>query len=105
MTYVIGTAASFLVSSLVLAKTLAPLVRLSATQGRTLAFTVGTRNSFIVLPFVLTLPAGWEMAAVVIAMQSLVELFGMIFSLWFMPNLLFRQAWSSSPRSVLRSGR
>ncbi len=65
-------------------------LRLPTDQGRTLAFSLGTRNSFVVLPFALALPAGWEVAAVVIVVQSLVELFGMVFFLWWIPRRLFR---------------
>ncbi|WP_341719576.1 hypothetical protein QQG74_07585 [Micromonospora sp. FIMYZ51] len=88
---VIAVAAAFLASSLALARLLATAGRLPTVQGRTLAFSLGTRNSFIVLPFALSLPAGWEIAAVVVVMQSLVELFGMIFYLWFVPRHLFPQ--------------
>ena len=63
---------------------------LSPVQGRTLAFSMGTRNSFIVLPFALSLPAGWENAAIVVVTQSLTELFGMVFCLWFVPNVLLK---------------
>ena len=51
---------------------------------------MGTRNSFIVLPFALSLPAGWEIAAIVVVAQSLTELFGMVFCLWFVPNVLLK---------------
>ena len=63
---------------------------LSPVQGRTLAFSMGTRNSFIVLPFALSLPAGWEIAAIVVVIQSLTELFGKVFCLWFVPNVLLK---------------
>ena len=63
---------------------------LSPVQGRTLAFSMGTRNSFIMLPFALSLPAGWEIAAIVVVIQSLTELFGMVFCLWFVPNVLLK---------------
>lgn len=86
---VVAIAVGFLVAALVLAKLLGLAGRLPAPQGRTLAFSFGTRNSFIVLPFALSLPAGWEVAAIVIVMQSLVELFGMVFYLWFVPRILF----------------
>ncbi|WP_120005325.1 arsenic resistance protein [Nesterenkonia muleiensis] len=86
---VIAVAASFLVLSLIIARALAAVARLPMEQGRTLAFTLGTRNSFIVLPFALSLPAGWEIAAIVIVMQSMVELLGMICYLWFVPRVLF----------------
>ncbi|MCL5043483.1 MAG: arsenic resistance protein [Gammaproteobacteria bacterium] len=77
----------FLVFAALLAKTLAIWLRLPDTQGRTLAFSMGTRNSFVVLPLALSLPAGWELAALVIVLQSLVELFGMLFYLWWLPRL------------------
>ena len=35
-------------------------------QRRTLVCTLGTRNSFVVLPIALALPAGWELAAAVV---------------------------------------
>jgi ACR3 family arsenite efflux pump ArsB len=80
---------AFLVLAALLAKALAVLFCLPAAQGRTLAFSFGTRNSFVVLPFALTLPAGWEVAAAVIVLQSLVELFGMVAYLWWLPRRLF----------------
>lgn len=79
----------FLGLAALVAKALARLMQLPADQGRTLAFSLGTRNSFVVLPFALSLPAGWEITAVVIVVQSLVELFGMAFYLWWVPQRLF----------------
>ena len=58
-------------------------------QGRALAFSLGTRNSFVVLPFALALPTGWETTVVVIVFQSVVELFGMLLYLWWLPRVLF----------------
>lgn len=81
--------AAFLVLAALLAKLLAWLWRLPTQQGRTLAFSLGTRNSFLVLPFALALPAGWELAAAVIVMQSLVELAGMLVYLKWIPGRLF----------------
>lgn len=80
---------AFLVVAALLARVLANIFHLNAAQGRTLAFSMGTRNSFVVLPFALTLPSGWEVAAVVIVVQSLVELFGMVIYLWWLPKKLF----------------
>ncbi|WP_281982786.1 arsenic resistance protein [Azonexus hydrophilus] len=80
----------FLVLAAMLAKILAWWLKLPVDQGRTLAFSLGTRNSFVVLPFALSLPAGWEVAAVVIVVQSLVELFGMVAYLWWVPRRLFK---------------
>ena len=83
--------AGFLLFAALLARGLARWLRLPWDAGRTLAFSFGTRNSFVVLPFALALPAGWEVTAVVIVFQSLVELFGMVFFLWWLPRRLFRQ--------------
>ncbi len=82
--------ALFLLLAALLAKGVAAALRLPAGQGRTLAFSLGTRNSFVVLPLALALPAGWEAAAVVIVAQSLVELFGMVLYVWLVPRYLFR---------------
>lgn len=80
----------FLVLAALLAKGLALLLQLPREQGRTLAFSMGTRNSFVMLPFAVALPAGWELVALVIVVQSLVELFGMLAYLWALPRYLFR---------------
>lgn len=80
----------FLVAAALLAKALAAWWRLPAEQARTLAFSLGTRNSFVVLPLALALPAGWEVAAVVVVVQSVVELFGMVVYVWGVPRHLFR---------------
>jgi ACR3 family arsenite efflux pump ArsB len=79
----------FLFAAGLLAKALSRMFKLPAAVGRTLAFSLGTRNSFVVLPLAVALPAGWEAAAVVVVFQSLVELFGMVFYLWWIPQRLF----------------
>ncbi|QKE40272.1 MAG: arsenic resistance protein [Ferrovum myxofaciens] len=86
----------FLLVVALLARGLARWLRLPVDGGRTLAFSLGTRNSFVVLPFALALPAGWETTVVVIVFQSLVELFGMVFYLWWLPRYLFRSSTKSS---------
>jgi ACR3 family arsenite efflux pump ArsB len=80
---------AFLLAAALAARALAAAFALPAAAGRTLAFSLGTRNSFVVLPFALALPAGWEAAVVTIVLQSLVELFGMLFYLWWIPGRLF----------------
>lgn len=79
----------FLLLAALLAWLLSFTLKLPAEQGRTLAFSFGTRNSFVVLPLALSLPPGWELVALVIVVQSLVELFGMSFYLWWVPRRLF----------------
>lgn len=67
-----------------------PIMQFPSPQARVLAFSFGTRNSFVVLPLALALPAGWELAALVIVLQSLVELLGMAVYLVLVPRILFR---------------
>ncbi|MDP2218838.1 MAG: arsenic resistance protein [Hydrogenophaga sp.] len=81
--------AGFLLVAVGVAKGLALRLRLPPDLGRTLAFSLGTRNSFVVLPFALALPPGWEAAAVLIVLQSLVELLGMVLCLWALPRWVF----------------
>lgn len=81
----------FLLVAALLARGFTRWLRLPLDAGRTLAFSLGTRNSFVVLPFALALPAGWETTVVVVVFQSLVELFGMAFYLLWLPRHLFRQ--------------
>ena len=61
-------------------------LRLTSAAGRTLIFSVGTRNSFVVLPFALALPPGWELAVTVVAIQPLVELLGILVYLRLVPR-------------------
>lgn len=81
----------FLLVAALLALGLTRWLKLPTDQGRTLAFSLGTRNSFVVLPFALALPAGWETTVVVVVFQSLIELFGMVFYLWWLPRHLFKE--------------
>lgn len=78
----------FLIIAGLLGKTLGRLFRLPPASARTLAFSFGTRNSFVMLPIALTLPNGWQAAVVVIVFQSLVELFGMIALIRWVPSKL-----------------
>lgn len=80
----------FLTGAALLARGLAAWLRLPPAPGRTLAFSLGTRNSFVVLPLALALPPGWELAALAIVLQSLVELLGMVAYVWLVPRWLFR---------------
>jgi len=75
-----------------LARALAGLFRLPPSQGRVLAFSFGSRNSFVVLPLALALPSALELAVVVVVLQSLVELVGMACYLWWVPAKLFPDA-------------
>jgi ACR3 family arsenite efflux pump ArsB len=78
----------FLAMTLALGVGLARAADLTGRAGRTLTFSLGTRNSFVVLPLALALPPAWHTSAIVIVVQSLVELFGMLVFLRLVPRLL-----------------
>ncbi len=82
---------SFLVITAFLSKALSMIVSLSVRQGRVLAFSLGSRNSFVVLPIAFALPELFEIAVFFIVLQSLIELFGMAIYVWVIPKFLFKQ--------------
>jgi len=79
---------AYLVITALAGRWLARGAGLGIHASRTLVFSLGTRNSFVVLPLALALPAGWEAAVVVIVLQSLVELLGMALYLRWVPARL-----------------
>ncbi|OUZ09174.1 bile acid:sodium symporter [Aeromicrobium sp. PE09-221] len=83
---VFAVAVGYLAVGLAVAVVAGRVARLPVREGRTLAFSLGTRNSFLVLPFALALPPGWEAASIVIVMQSIVELFAMILYIRLVPT-------------------
>lgn len=82
--------AVFAVAAAWLGKVLGQVFRLPAESGRTLAFSFATRNSFVVLPLALALPAGWEVAVLIIVLQSLIELLAMSLFVRWVPQQLIR---------------
>ncbi|MFN4260798.1 MAG: arsenic resistance protein [Gemmataceae bacterium] len=64
------------------------LFSLSSKVGRGVVFSVGTRNSFVVLPLALALPAEWELAVAVIVIQAFVEMLGMLAFIRLVPGWL-----------------
>ena len=80
---------AYLVLAALVARMLSDIFKLPQMQGRVLAFSFGTRNSFVILPIVLALPHSFEIAVVVVVFQSLVELFGMAAYLWWIPRRIF----------------
>ncbi|WP_206612569.1 arsenic resistance protein [Marinomonas hwangdonensis] len=81
---------AFLLIAGVLSVLLANAFSLPTYQGRVLAFSLGSRNSFVILPLALSLPSSLELTVVVIVFQSLIELFGMAIYLWWVPKKLHR---------------
>lgn len=59
---------------------------------RALVFSGATRNSLVVLPLALALPASLSLAPVVVVTQTLVELVGMIVFVRVVPRLVRGQS-------------
>ncbi|MCA8881957.1 MAG: arsenic resistance protein [Rhodobacteraceae bacterium] len=78
----------FLVLALIAGLSITRALDLPARSGRALVFSLGTRNSFVMLPLALALPPEWRLAIVVIVFQSLVELLGVLIYLKAAPRLL-----------------
>ena len=66
----------------------ARLARLDIAAGRALVFSGATRNSLVVLPIALALPAELALVPLVVVTQTLVELVGMLVYLRLVPRLL-----------------
>lgn len=79
---------TYLLAAALVGKALRLVFRLPMETGRTVIFSLGTRNSFMVLPLALSIPEAWATAVVVIVVQSLVELFGMMLYLRWVPGRL-----------------
>ncbi|WP_018231490.1 hypothetical protein [Thioalkalivibrio thiocyanodenitrificans] len=88
MGHVTAVFIAYLVVAALAGRLLTRMANLPTSAGRTLVFSLGTRNSFVVLPLALALPVGWEAAVVVIVLQTLVELLGMSAYLRWVPGWL-----------------
>ncbi|MBS7549327.1 arsenic resistance protein [Dietzia massiliensis] len=64
------------------------LAGLDVPGRRAIAFSGATRNSLVVLPLVLALPAEFEMAPLVVVTQTLVELVAMVLLVRLVPRLV-----------------
>ncbi len=69
---------AFLVVMAVVGMVVARAFGLGTKEGRALVFTGATRNSLVVLPLALALPAAFDLTPAVIVMQTLVELAGLL---------------------------
>ena len=64
------------------------LAGLDVPGRRAIAFSGATRNSLVVLPLVLALPAAFDLAALVVVTQTLVELVAMVVLVRLVPRLI-----------------
>lgn len=88
----------FLVVAGLLARVLAYFFGLPTSQGRVLAFSLGTRNSFVVLPLALALPPSYDLAVVAIVFSRWWS-----FSEWWFTFGGFQKGSSRNQKKV-RSG-
>lgn len=86
--HVTGLFVAFLIIAVLIGLILSKMLRLPVGSSRALVFSLGTRNSFVVLPLALALAPQWQTATVVIVFQSLVELFGMVAYLWLVQRVV-----------------
>ncbi|SER80812.1 arsenic resistance protein [Natrinema salaciae] len=94
---------AFLVVMPLLGRLAAGIVGMEVGEARALVFTATTRNSLVVLPLALALPAGYELAPAVVVTQTLVELTGMVVltravPAWLVPGAPARVPTSGSVR-------
>jgi ACR3 family arsenite efflux pump ArsB len=80
--------AGFLVVMAVLGVGAGRLFGLDVPSRRALVFSGATRNSLVVLPLALALPASLALAPVVVVTQTLVELIGMVIYVRLVPTLV-----------------
>ncbi len=81
----------FLVFALIVSKILSKITKLPNPIGRVLAFSFGTRNSFLVLPIAIALPEEFKITSIIIAYQILIELLGMLVFIKAVPQKFFPQ--------------
>lgn len=79
---------AFLVIMAVIGRTAGRALHFDVPSARALLFTGGTRNSLVVLPLALALPAAYDLAAAVVVTQTLVEVLGMVAYARYVPRLL-----------------
>lgn len=80
--------AGFLLIMAVLGVVTTRVFGLDAASGRALVFSGATRNSLVVLPLALALPAPLSLAPVVVVTQTLVELVGMVAYVRLVPAVI-----------------
>lgn len=80
---------AFMIITPILSRIASWVFQLDIPAGRALIFSVGTRNSLVVLPLAFALPDTWStLVASVIVTQTLVELIGELIYIRLVPNFI-----------------
>ncbi len=83
----------FLIIMPIVGRFIVRVFTLDIGAGRALIFSMGTRNSLVVLPLALALPESWRTLAVaVIVTQTIVELIGELIYIKAVPNWILRDS-------------
>lgn len=77
------------------------IAQLDVPSKRAVVFTGATRNSLVVLPLVLALPAAFDLAPLVVVTQTLVELIAMVVFVRLIPRLVRSQAFEVADASLV----
>lgn len=81
----------FLVITPLVARLILRFIKLDVGAGRALIFSMGTRNSLVVLPLALALPYEWAtIAAAIIVTQTIVELIGELIYIKLVPKWMLK---------------
>jgi len=83
--------AGFLVVMLGIGIVVGRVARLDVSGARALVFSGATRNSLVVLPLALALPADFALAPLAVVTQTLIELLGMVLFVQLVPRLVRRK--------------
>lgn len=78
----------FLVVMAIVGVVVSRMFGLNVTSRRAVVFSGATRNSLVVLPLALALPAGYELAAAAVVLQTFVEVIGMVIYIRVVPRLI-----------------
>lgn len=89
--------AAFLLVMAVLGVAAARFARLDVGRSRALVFSGATRNSLVVLPLALALPAAYAVTPAIVVTQTLVELVGMLVYIRLVPRLVPQLVPDSQP--------
>lgn len=91
--------AGFLIVMALLGTATGKALRLDVPARRAVVFSGATRNSLVVLPLALALPASLALAPAVVVTQTLVELVGMVIYVRLVPKLIPAPPTASSRRA------
>lgn len=91
---------TFLVIMAILGRIVGARLQLPDEESRALVFTSVTRNSLVVLPLALALPADYALVPAVVVTQTLVELIGMV----VLTRLVGLRVWERSGALIRNVG-